>query len=65
LSGKSKYNGVAWQNILLKVPKLEYTNVSVYNTTIYFKYIKWYIDRATCFDLHWVILRPSKKADPR
>jgi hypothetical protein len=44
---------------------IEYTNVSVYNTTIYFIYIKWYIDRATCFDLHWVILKPSKKADPR
>jgi hypothetical protein len=44
---------------------IEYTNVSVYNTTIYFKYIKLYIDRATCFDLHWVILRPSKKVDPR
>jgi hypothetical protein len=43
----------------------EYTNVSLYNTTIYFIYIKWYIDRATCFDLHWIILRPSKKADPR
>ena len=44
---------------------IEYTNVSVYNTTIYFIYIKYYIDGATCFDFHWVILRPSKKTDPR
>ena len=27
--------------------------------------LKSYIVRATCFDLHWVILRPSKKTDPR
>ena len=40
-------------------------NVSVYNTTIYFIYIKQYVDRATYFDLHWFILRPSKKTDPR
>ena len=26
---------------------------------------KQYIVRATCFDLHWVILRPSKKTEPR
>jgi len=39
--------------------------MSVYNTTIYFIYFKKYIVRATCFDLHWVILRPSKKTDPR
>ena len=40
---------------------IEYTNVSVYNTKIYFIYIKYYIDRATCFGLHWVILRPLKE----
>jgi hypothetical protein len=34
--------------------------VSVYNTTIYFLSIKWYIDRATCFDLHWVKESRSK-----
>jgi type II restriction/modification system DNA methylase subunit YeeA len=33
-------------------PKKKKKNVSAYNTTIYFIYIKWYIDRATCFDLH-------------
>jgi len=38
---------------------IEYTNLSVYNTTIYFIYIKYN------FDLHWVILRPSKKTDSR
>ena len=26
--------------------------------------MKQYIDGAICFDLHWVILRPSKKTDP-
>ena len=27
--------------------------------------LKWYVVRATCFDLHWVIFRPSKNTDPR
>jgi len=27
--------------------------------------LKWYIVRVTCFNLYWVILRPSKKTDPR
>jgi hypothetical protein len=51
--------------ILKCLTYIEYTNVSVSNTTIYFTYIKQYIDGATCFDLHWVILGPSKKTDPR
>jgi len=38
----------------MPVSYIECTNVSVYNTTIYFIYIKQYIDSATCFDLHWV-----------
>jgi len=39
---------------------IEYTNVSVYNTTVHFIYIKivYYQSILTCFDLHWVIFRP-------
>jgi len=51
---------VATLLIRLIMKYIEYTNVSVYNT-IYFLYIKWYIVRVTCFDLHWVIFRPSRK----
>ena len=40
---------------------IEYMNVSVYNTTIYFIYIKYYIDRATCFDLTGSSSGPQRK----
>ena len=44
---------------------IEYSNVSVYNTTIYFIYFKIVHRQGDMFRLHWVILRPSKKTDPK
>jgi hypothetical protein len=50
----------------IQTGQIKYTNVAVKNIINLFLYtIKYYIFRAKCFDPHCIILRPSKKTDPR